>query len=314
MTVLVFIALIALAGASFADERLEKLNPEHRKWIEEEVVYIITDQERDVFLSLPTIADRQGFMDAFWERRDPDPASPANEFKDEHYERLDYANRIYSRDAPRPGWKTDMGKFWIILGKPHEIQRYDGLNEVVSNEIWFYNGDPKYGQPPRFNLVFFKKQDIGEYELYSPMGDGPEALLRAGSGAFYRTDQNVAVDVLEVVSMDLARASLTVDLTEPVGNFLAARNSRQPLTSFVKVPINVEAVIANIEESPQRRVSVDYLDAYLRYKDKVTADYSFRFVPSRQYYAVFYGPEDTPFVHYSLELDPQNFSLQANDA
>jgi len=313
MTVLVFIALIALAGASFADERLEKLNPEHRKWIEEEVVYIITDQERDVFLSLPTIADRQGFMDAFWERRDPDPASPANEFKDEHYERLDYANRIYSRDAPRPGWKTDMGKFWIILGKPHEIQRYDGLNEVVSNEIWFYNGDPKYGQPPRFNLVFFKKQDIGEYELYSPMGDGPEALLRAGSGAFYRTDQNVAVDVLEVVSMDLARASLTVDLTEPVGNFLAARNSRQPLTSFVKVPINVEAVIANIEESPQRRVSVDYLDAYLRYKDKVTADYSFRFVPSRQYFAVLYGPEDTPFVHYSLELDPQNFSLQANE-
>ncbi|HEX9725481.1 MAG TPA: GWxTD domain-containing protein, partial [Vicinamibacteria bacterium] len=272
MTLLVFIALIALAGASFADERLDKLNPEHRKWIEEEVVYIITDQERDVFLSLPTIADRQGFMDAFWERRDPDPATPANEFKDEHYERLDYANRIYGRDAPRPGWKTDRGKFWIILGKPHEIQSYDGLNEVVSTEIWFYNGDPKYGQPPRFNLVFFKKQDIGEYELYSPMGDGPEALLRAGSGPFYRTDQNLAVDALEIVSMDLARASLTVDLTEPVGSFLAARNSRQPLTSFVKVPINVENVIANIEESPQRRVSVDYLDAYLRYKDKVTAD------------------------------------------
>ncbi len=313
MTILVFIALLILGGASLANERLEKLNPEHRKWIEEEVVYIITDQERDVFLSLPTIADRQGFMDAFWERRDPDPATPANEFKDEHYERLDYANRIYGRDAPRPGFRTDRGKFWIILGKPHEIQRYDGLNEVVSTEIWFYNGDPKYNQPPRFNLVFFKQQDIGEYELYSPMGDGPEALLRAGSGPFYRTDQNLAVDALEIVSMDLARASLTVDLTEPVGSFLAARNSRQPLTSFVKVPINVENVIANIEESPQRRVSVDYLDAYLRYKDKVTADYSFRFVPSRQYYAVFYGPEDTPFVHYSLELDPANFSLQANE-
>ncbi len=308
-----FIALVLVSGTSLADERIEKLNPEHRKWIQEEVVYIITDQERDVFLSLPTIADREGFIRAFWERRDPDPATPANEFKDEHYERLDYANRIFSRDAPRPGFKTDMGKFWIILGKPHEIQRYDGLNEVVSNQIWFYNGDPKYGQPPRFNLVFFKKQDIGEYELYSPMGDGPEALLRAGSGAFYRTDQNAAVDVIEQVSMDLARASLTVDLTEPVGDFLAARNSRQPITSLVKVPINVEAVIANIEETPRKRVSVDYLDAYLRYKDKVTADYSFRFVPSRQYYAVFHGPEDTPFVHFSLELDPANFSLQASE-
>ncbi len=314
MITLGFIAVaLALSGTSVADDRLEKLNPEHRKWLEEEVVYIITKQEKDVFLSLPTIQDREGFMKAFWEKRDPDPATPANEFKDEHYQRLDYANRIFSRDAPRPGWKTDMGKFWIILGKPHEIQRYDGLNEVVSNQIWYYIGDPKYGQPPRFNLVFFKKQDIGEYELYSPMGDGPEALLRAGSGPFYRTDQNVAVDVLEVVSMDLARASLTVDLTEPVGNFLAARNSRQPMTTMVKVPINVEAVIANIEESPQKRVSIDYLDAYLRYKDKVTADYSFRFVPSRQYYAVLYGPEDTPFLHYSLELDPTNFSLQVND-
>jgi GWxTD domain-containing protein len=313
MNVRNLLAILFLSAASLADERLEKLNPEHRKWIEEEVVYIITDQERDVYLSLPTVADREGFIAAFWDRRDPDPATPANEFKDEHYERLDYANRIYGRDAPRPGWKTDRGRFWIILGKPREIQRYDGSNEVVSTEIWFYTGDPKYGQPPRFNLVFFKEQDIGEYELYSPMGDGPEALLRAGSGAYFRTDQNAAVDLLEVVSMDLARASLTVDLTEPVGNFLSARNSRQPLTSFVKVPINVESVIANIEESPQKRVSVDYLDAYLRYKDKVSADYSFRFVPSRQYTAVFYGPEDTPFVHYCLELDPANFSLQASE-
>jgi GWxTD domain-containing protein len=314
MTLVMLTALaLALGGAAFADERLEKLNPEHRTWLEEEVVYIITDQERDVFLSLPTIQDRQGFIDAFWERRDPDPATPANEFKDEHYERLDYANRIFSRDAPRPGWKTDMGRFWIILGKPHEIQRYDGLNDIVTTQVWFYNGDPKYGQPPRFNLVFFKQEDIGEYELYSPLGDGPEALLRAGSGAYFRTDQNAAVDVLEVTSMDLARASLTVDLTEPVGNFLAARNSRQPLTSFVRVPINVDGVIANIEETPRRRVSIDYLDAYLRYKDKVTAEYSFRFVPSRQHLAVLLGPRGTPFVHYSLELSPENFSLQAND-
>ncbi len=257
--------------------------PVHRKWFEEEVNYIITDQEREVFLSLPTVDDRARFVEAFWERRDPDPASPANEFKEEHYKRLEYANRIFSRDAPRPGWKTDMGHFWIVLGKPHEIQRFDGLNEVVATEVWYYNGDTKLGQPPRFNLVFFKPQDIGEYELYSPMGDGPEALLRAGSGPGYRTNQNLAVDALEIVSMDLARASLTVDLTEPVGSFLAGRNTRQPITTFVRVPMNVENVLANIEESRRRGVDTDYLDGYLRYKDKVTADYSFRFVPSRRY-------------------------------
>ncbi len=309
-----FLLLIfGMSGLLTADDRIDKLDPVHRKWLEEEVVYIITDQERDVFLSLPTVEDRARFVEAFWERRDPDPASPKNELKDEHYERLDYANKIFSRDAPRPGWRTDMGRFWIILGKPHEIQRFDGLNEVVATQIWFYNGDPKLGQPPRFNLVFFKQQDIGEYELYSPMGDGPEALLRAGSGAGYRTNQHLAVDALEIVSMDLARASLTVDLTEPVGSFLSGRNSRQPISGFVKVPINVEVVVANIEESRRRGVNTDYLDGYLRYKDKVTSDYSFRFVPSRRYLAVLYGPEGAPFVHYSVELDPQNFSLQAND-
>lgn len=309
----IFSLLLVASSLSLADDRVDRLDPEHRKWLEEEVGYIITDQERDVFLSLPTVEDRARFVEAFWERRDPDPASPVNEFKEEHYKRLEYANRIFSRDAPRPGWKTDMGRFWIILGKPHEIQPFDGLNEVVATQIWFYNGDPKLGQPPRFNLVFFKQQDIGEYELYSPIGDGPDALLRAGSGPRYRTNQHLAVDALEIVSMDLARASLTVDLTEPVGDFLSARNSRQPITSFVRVPINVESVVANIEESRRRGINTDYLEGYLRYKDKVSADYSFRFVPSRRYFAVFFGPEATPFVHYSVELDPENFSLQAND-
>jgi GWxTD domain-containing protein len=307
------IVLLAMSGLSVADDRVKKLTPEHREWLEEEVVYIITDPERDVFLSLETVEERARFIDAFWDRRDPDRATDVNEFKEEHYKRLDHATRIYGRDAARPGWKTDRGRFYIILGPPREIQYYDGLNDVVSTELWFYNGDPKYGLPPRFNLVFFKPQDIGEYELYSPLGDGPEALLRAGSGPSFRLNQHLAVDTLEIASMELARASLTVDLTEPVGDFVSARNTRQPMTQYVRPPINVEMVIANIEESSRKRVDTGYLDGYLRYKDLVSADYSFRFVPSRQFYAVLAGPENTPFVHYSVEIDPEHFSLQATE-
>jgi GWxTD domain-containing protein len=309
----IVLLVIATSQLSAADDRVKKLTPEHREWLEEEVVYIITDRERDVFLSLETVEERNRFIDAFWDRRDPDRATDVNEFREEHYKRLDYATRIFSRDSARPGWKTDRGQFYIILGPPREIQRYDGLNEVVASELWFYNGDTKYGLPPRFNLLFYKEQDIGEYELYHPLGDGPEALLRAGSGPSFRLNQHLAIDALEIVSMELARASLTVDLTEPVGDFVAARNTRQPIAQYVRPPINVEMVIANIQESPQKRVDTGYLDGYLRYKDLVSADYSFRFVPSRQFYAVLAGPEDTPFVHYSVELDPEHFSLQANE-
>jgi GWxTD domain-containing protein len=298
-----------LGHAAGAEERLDKLTPEHRKWLEEEVVYIITNQEKEVFLSVETVEERNRFIEAFWDRRDPTPATRDNEFKEEHYRRLEYANRVLGRDSTRPGWKTDRGKFYIILGEPREIQRYEGLNEVVSNEVWFYQGDTDLLMPPRFNLLFFKDNDIGEYKLYHPMGDGPEALIRGGYQ--FRTDQNRAVDVLEIVSIELARASLTVDLTEAVDSFL--RGEHPPAISPTCGPDGVENTLANIRESPLRRVRTDYLDAYLRYKDEVSSDYSFRFVPSRQSYAVFNGPQDTPFVHYSVELDPENFTLEQSE-
>ena len=121
--------LLVFGGAAVlsADDRIDKLDPVHKKWFEEEVTYIITDQEKEVFLSLPAVREsRLSIRQTFGSGGDPDPASPENEFKKEHYERLDYANRIFSRDAPRPGWKTDMGRFWIILGKPHESSASTG--------------------------------------------------------------------------------------------------------------------------------------------------------------------------------------------
>lgn len=303
--------VLSLAAGAIAEDPLDKLTPEHRKWLEEEVVYIITKHEREVFLSLQTVEERNRFIQAFWDRRDPNPATRENEFEKEHYRRLDYANRVLGRDSTRPGWKTDRGKFYIILGEPREIQRYDGLNDVVSNEIWFYQGDTSLGMPPRFNLLFFRENDVGEYRLYHPYGDGPEALVRGGFQL--RTNQNRAVDVLEITSIDLARASLTVDLTEQVDSFLSASNTYNPISPYVRPPMGVENTIATIEESPIRKMRTDYLDAYLRFKDSVSAEYSFRFVPSRQYCTAFLGPEDTPFVHCAIELDPENFTLQESE-
>lgn len=294
-----------------ADERVEKLPVEFRNWLEEEVIYIITDKERELFLNLGTVEERNRFIEAFWDRRDPNRATLENEFKTEHYRRIQFANRVLGRDSTRPGWRTDRGRYYIILGEPQERQRYDGLNEVVSCEIWFYQGDTSLGLPSRFNLLFFKDDDIGEYKLYHPYADGPEALLHAGH--FYRANQNIAVDVIERVSMDLARASLTVDLTEPVSSFLSARNTRDPQLLQVRPSMGVDVHLADIVESPKRRVSTDYVDAYLRYRGAVSADYSFNFVPNRKYFAVLSGPENTAFVHYSIELDPASFSLETNE-
>ncbi len=306
-----------LAGCLFsfrtagADERLDRLPEEHRIWIEEEAVYIITEPEREVFLGLESFEEREHFIEAFWQRRDPSPATKENEFRIEHYERFDYANRFLGRDAPRPGWQTDRGRHWIILGEPRQREQFDGRNEVVSIDLWIYQGDTELGLPPRFNLMFFKREDVGEYELYHPWADGPDALVRRGE--LLRNRQHAAVDILEVVSMDIARASLVVDLTDPHADFLRATNTIAPRLDTVRPSMSVDKNFVDILESPHELVDLEEIEGYLRYGDRVTAEYSFRFVNSEADFLVLAGTRNTPFLHYTVELAPEDFSLEFDD-
>jgi len=99
------------------------LPPQHRKWLEEEVVYIITPKEKDVFLRLETDREREIFIEAFWKARDPDPNTPENELKIEHYRRIKYADQKFGREGPGAGWRMAMGKIYILLGEPALIYR-----------------------------------------------------------------------------------------------------------------------------------------------------------------------------------------------
>ena len=103
------------ATAATAQDRLERLPDKYRKWLEQEIVYIITERERDTFLDLETLGEWEAFVNAFWRRRDPDRLTPVNEFKEEHYRRIEFANRHLGRESPVPGWMTDRGKMYIIL-------------------------------------------------------------------------------------------------------------------------------------------------------------------------------------------------------
>ncbi len=283
-----------------ADERLERLTPPLRKWLEEEVVYIISDPETELFLSLETQEERERFIEAFWRVRDPDPATKQNEFIAEHYRRLDYANQSLSRETARPGWKTDRGRMYIILGEPQQITRFESQNEVVQCELWVYPAQPEKGLPSSFNLLFFRRRAVGEYELYNPVLHGPNALM-TGHQYTPASDTDETLQVLQRISPDLARASLTLDLGEPV-DFV----SRRPA-------FGTDILLSRIEESPKRNVRTDYADAYVRYGNRVSAEYSFRYVPNESAFAVLYGPDSTPFVHFTVELSPENFALQVSE-
>ena len=118
-------------------------------WLENDVVYIITAEERAAFVSLSTNVQRDRFIDQFWQRRDPTPGTPENEYKDEHYRRVAYSNEHFSSSLPAPaglGWRTDRGRIYIMYGPPNEKEthaagtyiRPDGRTEPYASEFWVY--------------------------------------------------------------------------------------------------------------------------------------------------------------------------------
>ncbi len=152
--------------------REEGLDP-FRQWLDEDVLYIITAEERSVFESLTTAEEREHFIEQFWRRRDPDPATEANEFREEHYRRIAYANERFSSGSP--GWKTDRGRIYIIHGPPDGTERHaaggpyirrpeegGGATTTYPFERWWYRHMEGLGE---VELEFVDPSFTGEYRL-----------------------------------------------------------------------------------------------------------------------------------------------------
>jgi GWxTD domain-containing protein len=100
----------------------ELMSKESRDWLNKDVRWIITDEEKKAFMQLSNEEEREQFIEAFWDRRNPNPDSEDNEFKDEHYRRIEYANERFA--AGMPGWMTDRGRIYIVYGPPDEIESH----------------------------------------------------------------------------------------------------------------------------------------------------------------------------------------------
>jgi GWxTD domain-containing protein len=99
-----------------------ELSKEHKQWLEQDVRWIITDEERKAFMQLSNDEERDKFIEAFWDRRNPNPDSEDNEFKDEHYRRIEYANEHFA--AGVQGWRTDRGRIYIVYGPADEVESH----------------------------------------------------------------------------------------------------------------------------------------------------------------------------------------------
>ena len=282
---------MAPAASSGEKGQKPKLPENYKKWLDEEVAYIIVPMERDVFLKLQTDRERDLFIEAFWKQRDSTPGSAENEFKTEHFRRIAYANRYLGRDAPRPGWKTDRGRIYIILGEARDIQRFEGKSSTYDAEVWFYQGKTDMGLPAGFNLVFFKEGGHGEFKLYSPVGNGPQALL---AGYFGGPDYQRAYEKLREVEPNLAAVSLSLVPGETG-------------TVYGRPSMSSDLLIQRIESAPARGVEAKYAQKFLQYKDLVEVEYTANYLDSDSLIKVFRDPSGLTFVHYAVE--PRRLSV-----
>jgi GWxTD domain-containing protein len=152
----------------------QELKGAYKSWLEQDVLYIISDEEKRAFKNLSNDEERESFIENFWLRRNPNPDSADNEFREEHYRRIAYANEHYA--AGKPGWKTDRGHIYIAYGKPDSIDSHPsggayerpideggGETSTFPFEVWHYRYLESVGE--NIDLEFVDSCMCGDYHF-----------------------------------------------------------------------------------------------------------------------------------------------------
>ena len=169
----------------------QELSKPYKKWLDEDVAYIITDEERAAFKQLSNDEERDNFIEAFWQRRDPTPDTEENEFKEEHYQRIAYANEHFA--AGVPGWRTDRGRIYIVFGKADEVESHPsggsyqrpmeeggGETSTFPFEQWRYRYIEGIGQ--EIIIEFVDTCMCGEYHMTMDRSEKDALLMTPNAG------------------------------------------------------------------------------------------------------------------------------------
>lgn len=278
--------LLIFAGLLCGDTpKSPPLAKKYTQWLEL-VDYIITADERKIFMQLTNDRDREAFMSIFWNQRDPNRGTPENEFQDEHVKRFQYANRYYGFTSPLPGWKTDRGRIHILLGPP--AYRNEVFNSYLYPiEIWEYYGDPGKGMPTMFNVVFYRKGGAGDFKLYVPAVDGPDQLLVSQIGEYSSQDYQAIYKKIYEIKPEVAEIALTLIPGERTTNFAP---SMRDMT-----------LMAKISDLPKEHINTTYANQFLHFKSFVNIENSVDFLNSRHELLILRDPvSGMNLLHFAI--------------
>jgi GWxTD domain-containing protein len=259
------------------DNQLKKeLESPYRKWLDEDVIYIISPEERHSFLHLATNEEREQFIEAFWQRRNPDPDSPENTFKEEHYRRIAYTNEHFASGIP--GWKTDRGKIYIMWGPPDEIDSHPtggnwdrpmdqggGSTTTYPWETWRYRHLDGEGLGENVELEFVDPTSTGEYHITMDPSE-KDALLRVpGAGLTMAESMGMA---------DKSSRFSNTDGTNVAENQLGSNTQTEQNNEFSRL----ELMASIMRPPPVKFKDLEALVTSRLVRDQLHFDYRFDFL------------------------------------
>jgi len=245
----------------------KELATPYRKWLNEDVGYIITDEERSAFVRLQTDEEREQFIENFWLRRDPSPDTVENEFREEHYRRIAYANEHFASGIP--GWRSDRGRIYITYGPPDEIDDHSsggsyerppeeggGETSTYPFQQWRY----RYIDGIGTNIIieFVDPTMSGEFRMTMDPSE-KDALLYV---------PNAGLTMMEQMGMSdkTARFQNTdgTHLAAPMGGLPESMNEFSRLEQFVKLQQAPKIKYADLEAKVDSRIMFDILPMKVR--------------------------------------------------
>jgi len=267
------------------DEKLRKKNAKalkqelskpYRKWLDEDVSYIITDEERAAFRQLSNDEERDNFIEAFWQRRDPTPDTEENEFKEEHYQRIAYANEHFA--AGVPGWKTDRGRIYIVFGKADEVESHPsggtyerpmdeggGETSTFPFEQWRYRYIEGIGQ--EVIIEFVDTCMCGEYHMTMDRSEKDALLTTPNAGLTMWEQMGMANKSQRFSGNGMERLGLG-----PQSSMLASKEFDR-LEQFAKLQQAPKVKFTDLEEAVNSKVILNPMPFDVRSDFvKVTSD------------------------------------------
>lgn len=204
-----------------AQEQSPATESQYQKWLNEDVVYIITPQERAAFEQLKTDAERNKFVEQFWERRNPTPGSAVNAYKQQIYRRLAYANQHFAASG-KTGWQTDRGHMLVLYGPPDNINSHKDAKPYAYEE-WMYRHIEGVGD--NVTLTFIDRSGEGDYQLApGPVNKGESASAPSKPD---QPDQTDSTQLVEKLLNDRRSYPKCIDCPQPKYTEDAARHKFQ---------------------------------------------------------------------------------------